>query len=86
MTALLSISRSAFYYERTGETPLNLPLMRLIGEQFLETLFYGARQMARHLRRQGYVVGRERTRRLMATMGLMAIYQNLSLTLSNHAA
>jgi putative transposase len=73
--ALVSISRSAFYYEPTGETPLNLALMRLIDEQFLETPFYGARQMARHLRRRGYVVGRKRVRRLMAKMGLTAIYQ-----------
>jgi putative transposase len=72
---LVSISRSAFYYEPTGETPLNLALMRLIDEQFLETPFYGARQMARHLRRRGYVVGRKRTSRLMAKMGLAAIYQ-----------
>lgn len=46
---LVSISRSAFYYAPSGETPLNLALMRLIDEQFLETPFYGARQMARHL-------------------------------------
>ncbi|EDP61465.1 Transposase and inactivated derivative [alpha proteobacterium BAL199] len=72
---LVSISRSAFYYEPTGETPLNLALMRLIDEQFLETPFYGARQMARHLRRRGYVVGRKRVRRLMARMGLAVIYQ-----------
>jgi putative transposase len=72
---LVSISRSAFYYAPTGETPLNLALMRLIDEQFLETLFYGARQMARHLRRRGHVVGRKRVRRLMAKMGLAAIYQ-----------
>jgi putative transposase len=31
---------------------LNLVLMRLIDEQFLETPFYGARQMARQMRRQ----------------------------------
>ena len=73
--AMVSISRSAFYYTPTGETPLNLALMRLIDEQFLETPFYGARQMTRHLRRRGHVVGRKRVRRLMAKMGLMAIYQ-----------
>jgi putative transposase len=72
---LISISRSSFYYAPAGETPLNLALMRLIDEQFLETPFYGARQMARHLRRQGFVVGRKRVRRLMARMGLAAIYQ-----------
>jgi putative transposase len=39
-----------------GETPLNLELMRLIDAQFLETPWYGSRQMARHLRREGYTV------------------------------
>lgn len=73
--ALVSISRSAFYYRPAGETPLNLALMRLIDEVFLETPWYGSRQMARHLRRQGDTVGRKRVRRLMARMGLAAIYQ-----------
>ena len=72
---LVSLSRSAFYYRPSGESPANLALMRLIDEQFLETPWYGARQMARHLRRQGYAVGRKRVRRLMAKMGLTAIYQ-----------
>jgi len=73
--ALVSISRSSFYYEGKGESPLNLKLMRLIDEQFLETPWYGSRQMARHLRRLGYGVGRKRVRRLMRLMGLQAIYQ-----------
>lgn len=72
---LLSISRSSWYYRATGETPLNLELMRLIDEQFLETPWYGSRQMARHLRRLGYGLGRRRVRRLMRVMGLSAIYQ-----------
>jgi putative transposase len=72
---LVSISRSGFYYRPAGETPLNLALMRLIDEQFLQTPWYGARQMARHLRREGYTVGRKRVRRLMARMGLEPIYQ-----------
>ena len=42
--ALLSISRSSFYYTPKGETALNLELMRLIDKQFLETPFYGVRQ------------------------------------------
>jgi len=60
---LVSISRSGFYYQPAGETPLNLALMRLIDVQFLETPWYGSRQMARHLRREGYTVGRKRMRR-----------------------
>jgi putative transposase len=72
---LVSISRSAWYGPGRGESPLNLTLMRVIDEQFLETPWYGSRQMARHLRRQGHVVGRKRVRRLMAKMGLVAVYQ-----------
>jgi putative transposase len=72
---LVAISRSGFYYRPAGETPLNLALMRLIDAQFLETPWYGSRQMARHLRREGYTVGRKRVRRLMAKMGLAPIYQ-----------
>ena len=72
---LVSISRSGFYYRSAGETPLNLELMRLIDVQFLETPWYGSRQMARHLRREGHAVGRKRVRRLMAKMGLEPIYQ-----------
>jgi putative transposase len=82
---LASISRSAYYGPVKDEgplnlaplnlAPLNLALMRLIDEQFLDTPWYGSRQMARHLRRQGHVVGRKRVRRLMAKMGLAAVYQ-----------
>ncbi len=72
---LLNISRSSFYYEALGENPFNLLLMRLIDEQFLETPYYGSRQMARHLRREGFCVSRKRIGRLMRKMGLAAIYQ-----------
>ena len=72
---LVSIGRSAYYYQPTGETDLNLRLMRMIDEQHMLTPFYGARQMARHLRREGYIVSRKRIRRLMAKMGISAVYQ-----------
>jgi len=72
---LLGIARSAFYYEAIGESPRNLELMRVIDEQFLETPYFGSRQMARWLRRRGYRVSRKRVARLMRKMGLSAIYQ-----------
>ena len=72
---LLSIARSSFYRTPCGESELNLTLMRLIDEQFVETPWYGSRQMARHLRRQGWCVGRKRIRRLMHKMGLAPIFQ-----------
>ena len=72
---LVSIARSSFYYEGTGESPLNLQLLRRIDEQFLETPFYGSRQMTRWLLRQGTRVSRKRVRRLMRLLGLQAIFQ-----------
>ncbi len=80
---LVSISRSSFYYQPVGETAENLALMRLIDAQFLEAPWYGSRQMARHLRRDGHEVGRKRVRRLMAVMGLVAIYQRPRTTVPN---
>jgi putative transposase len=72
---LLSISRSSFYYNSLGETDINLDLMRLIDKQFLDTPFYGVRQMTWHLRNEGHPVNEKRIRRLMRLMGLMPIYQ-----------
>lgn len=73
--SLLLISRSGWYYTPKGKSLLSLKLMRLIDTQFLLTPYYGSRQMARHLRRQGYRIGRHRVRRLMRLIGIEAIYQ-----------
>ncbi|MCW2240420.1 putative transposase [Azospirillum canadense] len=72
---LVSISRSSYYGAAKGEPAANLELMRLIDGQFLETPWYGSRQMTRHLRRHGHEVNRKRVRRLMARMGLQTVYQ-----------
>ena len=72
---LVSITRSSFYYASRGESPLNLRLMRRIDAQFLETPFYGSRQMTRWLRRQGNTVSRKRVRRLMRLLGVHALFQ-----------
>jgi hypothetical protein len=54
--ALLSIPRSSFYYTPQGETEQNLALMQLIDVQFLETPFFGVRQMTWHLLNEGHEV------------------------------
>ena len=72
---LVSISRASFYRQPASESEENLELIRLIDEAFLECPFYGARQMARHLRRLGWCIGRKRVRRLMRKIGLAPIYQ-----------
>ena len=72
---LLSIGRSSLYYRSKGESAETLALMRWIDELFLKCPFYGARQMARHLRREGVCIGRRRAGRLMRLMGLQAVYR-----------
>nr|WP_154724814.1 IS3 family transposase [Candidatus Contendobacter odensis] len=72
---LLGIARSTFYHRPCGARVEKLSLMHRIDELFLDYPFYGSRQMARQLRREGRKVGRHRVRRLMALMGLRAIYR-----------
>lgn len=56
---------------------MNLGLMLLIDQQFLDTPFYGVRQMTWHLQNEGHPVNYKRIRRLMRLMRLMPIYQKL---------
>ena len=72
---LLSIGRSWLYYTPQGESAETLARMRRIDELFLKHPFYGARQIVRHLRREGVRIGRRRAGRLMRLMGLQAIYR-----------
>ena len=48
--------------------------MRLIDQQFLLTPFYGSRRMTVSLERSGEKVNRKRVQRLMAKMGLEALF------------
>ncbi|MFT9159652.1 MAG: IS3 family transposase [Acetobacter sp.] len=82
---LLRLNRSGIYYRPVPESEANLELMWLIDAEFLETPYYGSQQMTRHLRRLGHDVGRKRVRRLMATMGLRAIYQKPCTTVPHPA-
>ena len=72
---LMGISRSSVYYAPRGESAENLALMRRMDALSLQYPFYGSRQMARHLRREGVAAGRRRVRRLMGLIGLEAIYR-----------
>ncbi len=50
---LLSISCSSFYAPSQGESDANLTITAEIDRQFLDTPFYGVRQMTWHLRTKG---------------------------------
>ena len=70
---LLQLSRSTLYYQPKGESAENLRFMEIIDKQFLDTQWYGSRQMARHMQRQGHKCGRHRVRRLIRPMRLMRL-------------
>jgi len=58
-------------------------LMRLVDEQYTRTPFYGYRRMTICLMWLGYVVNHKRVRRLMAKLGLEAIYPRPNLSKPN---
>jgi putative transposase len=79
---LIGLNRSSFYLRPAVESEENLRLMRLIDEQFLKTPFYGSRRMTASLERSGETVNRKRVRRLMAKMGLEALFPKPRTTLT----
>ncbi|ATD80681.1 MULTISPECIES: IS3 family transposase [Desulfovibrio] len=80
---LLKVVRSSLYYEKAGESVINLTLMQEIDRAFTEWPFFGVWQMCRYLVSLGYCVGRKRVRRLMRLMGFMAIYQKPKTSVPN---
>jgi putative transposase len=83
---LLDLNRSSYYLPPAVESEENLRLMRLIDEQFLKTPFYGSRQMTALLRRSGEQVNRKRVQRLMALMGLEAVFPRPRTTMAGSEA
>jgi putative transposase len=71
---LLGLNRSSYYLPPAVESEENLRLMRRIDERFLKTPFYGSRRMTACLERSGETVNRKRVQRLMALMGLEALF------------
>ena len=74
--ALLTLVRSNLFYEPKGESAQNLRFMEIIDKQFLQMPWYGSRQMARYMMRQGHACGRHRVRRLMRLMRLVPFTRN----------
>tara|TARA_R100000935_G_scaffold3603_1_gene9111 strand:+ start:36 stop:815 length:780 start_codon:yes stop_codon:yes gene_type:complete len=72
---LLKISRSSLYYVPVGVNTETLKLMNEIDRVFTKYPFFGSRQIAAYLPRNGFHTGRHRVRRLMGSMGLKAIYK-----------
>jgi len=71
---ILGINRSGLYYEPRHLSEETLKIMRLLDEEHTKHPFYGVPKMTEFLKRQGYAIGRDRTRTLLRSMGLEAVY------------
>jgi putative transposase len=79
--ALLGLNRSTLYYEPAAESKENLAVMKLIDKQYTDHPFYGSRKMTKWLHKvMKLEVNRKRVQRLMALMGLLAIYPKRKLS------
>ncbi len=69
------MARATVYYKPVPTPEEDLLMMELIDAQFTATPFYGRRRMAAWLTKKvGFAVNAKRVARLMADMGLQAIY------------
>lgn len=80
---MLDLPRSSYYYKPIQESEQNLRLMRIIDELYLETPFYGSRQMTEQLKSMGESVNRKRIQRLMRIMGLEAMFPGPKTSIAN---
>jgi putative transposase len=71
---LLGLNRSTYYLPPAVASEEDLRLRRRIDQPFLKTPFSGSRKMTAALQRSGETVNRKRVQRLMAVMGLEAIF------------
>ena len=70
---MLGLSRGAFYYAPALPDEEDLNLMRLLDEEYTRHPFYGVRRMRLFLRGLGRPTGHDHVRRLLRTMGLVAV-------------
>jgi putative transposase len=82
---LLELPRSSFYYRAKPVPAGDLALMRLIDECHLERPYYGSRRIRDWLEDRGHAVNRKKVQRLLARMGLCALYPKRNLSRRNQA-
>ncbi|MFH0883985.1 MAG: IS3 family transposase [bacterium] len=71
---LLDLGRSLVYYQPKPVPESDLALMRRLDELHLTHVHAGSRMLCGLLRREGHRINRKKVRRLMAQMGLYALY------------
>ena len=81
--ALLGLAAASYYYQKMPESAQNLFYKRLLDQEYTRHPFYGVIKMTVWLRLQNYAVSFKRVRRLLRSMGLMAVYPKPNLSLNS---
>lgn len=79
--SLVGLPRSCYYYQPCPISQKDLLLMRIMDEQYTNYPSSGSRTMQGILLNNGFSVSRNRIRRLMQIMGLVAVYPRPRTTL-----
>lgn len=82
---LLGLPRSTFYYRPVSASEQDLAAMRTLDELYQEDPTCGTRRMSNELQKQGFEIGRDRTRRLMQRMRMKTIYRRPRTTVCDAA-
>src|ERR1700740_322360 len=80
--ALLARPPASYYYQAVPESAENRLHQRLLDEEYTRHPFDGVRKSTVWLRLQHHAVGPKRVRRLLRSMGLMAVYPKPRLSLN----
>jgi putative transposase len=80
---LLQLSRGSIYYVPVPVSPADVELMDHIDHLHTDYPFMGARMLRDRLKPMGYRVGRRHVARLMALMGIEALYRKKRTTKRN---
>jgi len=83
--ALINLERSSLYYHGSEESYENLELMRLLDEEYMRHPFKGVLRMVEYLSDLDHIVNPKRVRRLLRSMGIMAIYPKRNLSKAHPA-
>ena len=75
---LLALARSTVYYQPRPVSEADLQLMRRLDELHLKHPYYGARRLAKQMKREGLHARRLHVRTLMRRMGIKTHYRRLA--------
>jgi putative transposase len=72
---IAQVSRSSFYYQKEADNGKDDEAMKVMGPIYLNDCTLGTRRYVEELKDHGFLLGRDKVRSLMRTMGICAVYR-----------